>query len=131
MLRIKESRGTDMRNQRRTVLAKPMLNTMRTLLLAGSLVSLLQAADPALVGDVYVSSASPATNFNIGLAAQKLIVVSGNTGLIQFDLSSYPTNSVVSGAYPILPESNDHLGSPALRLVASSRDSMRCQTLTP
>ncbi|HYL72832.1 MAG TPA: DNRLRE domain-containing protein [Bryobacteraceae bacterium] len=80
-------------------MAKPMLITARALLLAASLVSLLHAADPALVGDVYVSSGSSGSNFNSGVAAQKLIIASGNTALVQFDLSSYPTSSVVSAAY--------------------------------
>src|SRR5467141_3867363 len=88
-----------MRNQRRTIMAKPWLMSARVLLLAGSLVSLLHAADPALVGDVYVSSGSSGSNFNSGVAAQKLVIASGNTALVQFDLSSYPTNSVVSAAY--------------------------------
>jgi hypothetical protein len=85
-------------------MAKPWLNaampiTARVLLLAVSLVSLLHAADPALVGDVYISSGSSGSNFNSGVAAQKLVISSGNTALVQFDLSSYPTNSVVSAAY--------------------------------
>src|SRR5258708_5893036 len=88
-----------MRNQRRTIMAKPWLTAARILLLAGSLVSLLQAADPAVVGDVYVSSGSPGTNFNTGVPAQKLVIATGNTALVQFDLSAYPTNSVVSAAY--------------------------------
>jgi hypothetical protein len=46
------------------MMAKPWLIAARVLLLAGSLVSLLHAADPALVGDVYVSSGASGSNFN-------------------------------------------------------------------
>src|ERR1700746_1835113 len=83
-------------NQGRTV--NP-LTVARALVLAGSLVSLLHAADPPLVGDVYVSAGSPGSNFNAGTAAQKLIATSGETSLIQFDLTAYPGTSVVTGAY--------------------------------
>src|SRR5579872_3826210 len=88
-----------MRNQRRTVMAKPMLTAARALVLAGSLVSLLHAADPALLGDVYISSGSAGSNFNTGAAAQKLLATSGETSLIQFDLTAYPAGSVVNAAY--------------------------------
>src|SRR5258708_3282100 len=80
-------------------MAKPLVNMTRVLLLAGSLVSLLQAADPPLVGDVYVSSGSPGTNFNTGVPAQKLVIATGNTALVQFDLPAYPPNSLVNVPY--------------------------------
>ena len=84
-------------------MAKPLASAARFMLLAGSLVSFSRAAVPALVGNVYISSASPTTNFNTGAAAQNLIVAPGDTALVQFDLSPYPTSSVVNGASPTTP----------------------------
>src|SRR5215471_19274827 len=62
------------------------------LLLAGALLlPALSAADAPLTADTYISAGSPSTNFG---SASTIAIVSGNTGLVQFDLSSIPASSV-------------------------------------
>ena len=62
----------------------------------------LKAADAVVVGDTYISSASPATNFNTGAAAQKLLVAPGDAALIQFDLSQFSPSATVNQAYLVV-----------------------------
>jgi len=69
------------------------------LLAASVLAPRLRAANAILVGDVTINSASPGTNFNTGTAAQTLNIAPGTAGLVQFDLSAYPTSTVVTAAY--------------------------------
>lgn len=69
----------------------------RVLLAAALLLpAALNAADAALAGDTYISSAGPSTNFG---TAQKILIAPGNVGLIQFDLSSYSPATIVNVAY--------------------------------
>lgn len=81
---------------------KPLMGPAVVLLIAGSLNVpglLAQNAPGPLVGDVTISSSQPATNYNTGTNAQKLSIVPGNAGLIQFDLSLYSPSTVVTVAY--------------------------------
>ena len=76
---------------------KSLTRSLGALLAAGSLfLPALCAADAPLVGDAYVSSASPATNFG---AATSLIIAPGNAGLVQFDLTGIPASATIAKAY--------------------------------
>ena len=71
--------------------------SMQRLLLAGSIfLPVLSAVDAPVVGDAYVASASPGTNFG---SATSLIIAPGNAGLVQFDLSAVPAGATVAKAY--------------------------------
>ncbi len=59
----------------------------------------LMAQNAPTVGDVTISSASPATNMNTGTAAQTLSIAPGNAGLVQFDLTDFSPSTTVSVAY--------------------------------
>ncbi len=54
------------------------------------------AADLPVVGDAYISSASPGSNFG---SATSLLVGSGNSALVQFDTSSIAPGTTVTQAY--------------------------------
>jgi hypothetical protein len=76
---------------------KLLTRSLGALLAAGSLfLPALSAADAPLVGDAYVSSASPATNFG---AATSLVIAPGNAGLVQFDLTGIPASATIVKAY--------------------------------
>jgi hypothetical protein len=76
---------------------KSLTRSLGALLAAGSLfLPALSAADAPLVGDAYVSSASPAANFG---AATSLIIAPGNAGLVQFDLTGIPASATIATAY--------------------------------
>ena len=76
---------------------KSLTRSLGALLAAGSLfLPALRAADAPLVGDAYISSAAPATNFG---AATSLVIAPGNAGLVQFDLSAVPGSSTIAKAY--------------------------------
>ena len=67
------------------------------LLIAGSLwLPALWAVDAPLIGDTYISSASPASNFG---TAASIVIAPGNAGLVQFDVSAIPINSTITKAY--------------------------------
>ncbi len=76
---------------------KSLTRSLGALLAAGSLfLPALSAADAPLIGDAYVSSAAPATNFG---AATSLIIAPGNAGLVQFDLTGIPASATIAQAY--------------------------------
>ena len=73
------------------------LTRLGVLLVVGSLfLPAVWAVDAPLVGDAYVSSAAPATNFG---AATNVVIASGNAGLVQFDLSGIPASATIAKAY--------------------------------
>jgi len=75
----------------------PFTRSIHRLLLAGSIfLPVLSAVDAPVVGDTYVSSASPTSNFG---GATNLIIAPGNAGLVQFDLSMVPPSATVAKAY--------------------------------
>ncbi len=62
------------------------------LLLAGALwLPALSAADAPIIGDTYLSGGAPAANFGSAVA---ITIAAGNTGLVQFNLSSIPAPTV-------------------------------------
>ena len=63
---------------------------------AALLAPVARAADKPLVGDTYLTAASPATNFG---GAPTLNVAPNSPALVQFDLSSIPAGTNVSVAY--------------------------------
>jgi hypothetical protein len=76
---------------------KSLTRSLATLLAAGSLfLPSLRAADVPPVGDAYLSSAAPTSNFG---AATSLIIAPGNAGLVQFDLTAVPASSTIAKAY--------------------------------
>ncbi len=67
------------------------------LLAAGSLFApALRASDAPLAGDTYISSGSAASNFG---TATTLNIASGNSALVQFDLTAIPASANVATAY--------------------------------
>jgi hypothetical protein len=81
-----------------TMTIHSLVRTLPVLLLAGTTLLLpnLRAADVPAIQDAYISSAAPATNFG---AAVTLNIAPGNSGLVQFDLTSVPPSSTVPVAY--------------------------------
>jgi hypothetical protein len=70
---------------------------MALLLLAGSVpIAPLLAADATLLGDAYISSTSPASNFG---SATTMNITSGSSGLVQFDLSAYSGSTTLNQVY--------------------------------
>lgn len=65
-------------------------------LVAATTLPLLWAADAPVVADTYISAGSPSANFG---SAVNLSIGPGNSGLVQFDLSSFPTGTTISVAY--------------------------------
>jgi hypothetical protein len=73
------------------------LTRLGVLLAAGSLfLPALWAVDAPLVGDTYVSSATPAANYG---TLANIVIAPGNAGLVQFDLSAIPISSTIAKAY--------------------------------
>ncbi len=69
-----------------------LVRPVSLLLLAGALwLPALSAADAPIVGDAYISGAAPAANFG---SAAAITIAAGNTGLVQFNLSSIASPSV-------------------------------------
>jgi len=76
---------------------KSLTRSLGVLLVAGSLfLPALWAVDAPLVGDAYVSSAAPASNFG---SATSLLIAPGNAGLVQFDLTAIPASATIAKAY--------------------------------
>ena len=75
-----------------------LVRPVSVLFLAGALLlPALSAADAPLIGDTYVNGS--ATNFG---AATSMVVASGSTGLVQFDLTAIPASATISKAYLVL-----------------------------
>jgi len=74
-----------------------LVRPVSLLLLAGALwLPAMSAADAPIIADTYISAGAPATNFG---AAVAITIAPGNTGLVQFNLSSIPPSSTVPVAY--------------------------------
>ncbi|MBZ5677901.1 MAG: DNRLRE domain-containing protein [Acidobacteriia bacterium] len=65
-------------------------------LVVGATVPALLAIDAPVSGDTYLSASSPASNFG---AAASVNIAPGTSGLVQFDVSSFPPGTTVSVAY--------------------------------
>ncbi len=73
---------------------------MQGVVVAGTLLlPALWAVDAPLTSDTYISTAATGSNFGV---ATNMIVLSGNSGLVQFDLSSVPPSSTVTAAYLVV-----------------------------
>jgi hypothetical protein len=79
--------------ERKMIMNTPSLvRPVSLLLLAGALwLPALSAADAPLIGDTYISGGAPTSNFG---SAAGITIAAGNTGLVQFNLSSIPSPSV-------------------------------------
>jgi hypothetical protein len=83
--------------RRTKMMTKSLIRAAQVLLVTGTLgLPALWAVDGPLVGDTYISSAAPGSNFG-GLAT--VSVNPTNTGLVQFNLTTIPGMANVSKAY--------------------------------
>lgn len=72
-----------------------IFRALPVLLAAGTIPSLL-ATNAPVIADTYVSASSPGANFG---TATSISIAPGNSGLVQFDLSSFPVGTTISVAY--------------------------------
>jgi len=72
-----------------------IFRALPVLLATGSFPS-LWATDAPIAADTYISAGSPAANFG---TAVNLSIAPGNSGLVLFDLSSFPSGTTVPVAY--------------------------------
>ena len=77
------------------MMTQSLVRAAQVLLVAGTLgAPALWAVDAPLVGDTYITSASPAANFG---TAATVNISSASTGLVQFDLTTIPSPSGAIG----------------------------------
>lgn len=70
-----------------------LIGIVQVLLIAASLSPLLRAAEAPLLGDTYISSATPENTYG---TATTINIAPGNAGLVQFDLSAFAGQTITS-----------------------------------